>query len=63
MSNAANKQTKQQMLEKRIDQLARFCEARELLNAGNGEGSAQICDELISQPGVEEAIRLGDVFA
>lgn len=63
MSNAANKQTKQSMLEKRIDQLSRFCEAREMLTAGNGEGSAAICDELIGQPGVEEAIRLGDVFA
>lgn len=51
------------MLDKRIEYLKRFCEARELLTAGDGDGSAVICDELINGPQVEEAIRLGDVFA
>lgn len=62
-SSATNKPTKQQLLEKRIEYLRQFCEARDLLTAGNGEAAAGICDILISQPGVEEAIRLGDVFA
>ena len=31
--------------------------------AGNGDGMAQICDTLLSSPGVDEAIRLGDIFA
>ena len=43
-SNAANKPTKQQMLEKRISYLEQFCESREMMASGNGEGSAAICD-------------------
>ena len=62
-SNAANKTSKQQMLEKRITCLEQFCEARELMNAGNGEAAAAICDNLLNLPSVEEAVRLGDVFA
>jgi len=31
--------------------------------AGNGDGMAQICDTLLSSPSVDEAIRLGDIFA
>lgn len=62
-SNAQNKNTKQQQLDKRILYLEQFCQAREMLAAGDGDGMAKICDQLISAPGVEEAIRLGDVFA
>jgi len=40
-----------------------FCEAREAVAAGNGDNMLTICDQLISSPQVEEAIRLGDVFA
>jgi hypothetical protein len=40
-----------------------FCEAREAANAGNGDHMVELCDKLIDSPQVEEAIRLGDVFA
>jgi len=51
------------MLLKRIKYLEQFCEAREALTAGNGDQMAEICAVLVDSPGVEEAIRLGDVFA
>ena len=50
-------------MNKRIRYLEMFCEAREAANAGNGEHMVALCDKLIDSPQVEEAIRLGDVFA
>jgi len=62
-STGVNKDIKQSQLNKRIRYLEQFCEARELVAAGNGDAMLQICDKLIESPQVEEAIRLGDVFA
>ncbi len=33
------------------------------MSAGDSQTMAQICESLVDQKGVEEAIRLGDVFA
>lgn len=62
-STGVNKDIKQSQLNKRIRYLEMFCEARELVAAGNGDAMLEICDQLIVAPQVEEAIRLGDVFA
>ena len=62
-SNTVNKDVKQNMLMKRIKYLESYVEARDALNNGNFERMVQICDGLVDQPGVDEAIRLGDVFA
>jgi len=62
-SNTVNKDVKQNMLMKRIKYLESYVEARDALNNGNFEQMVRICDGLVDQPGVDEAIRLGDVFA
>ncbi len=62
-SAAVNKDVKQSMLLRRIKYLESYCEAREAMNSGNFDQMARICDSLVDQPGVDEAIRLGDVFA
>lgn len=62
-SSAANKDMKQNMLLRRIKYLESYCEARESMNGGNFDQMARICDSLVDQPGIEEAIRLGDAFA
>ena len=50
-------------MNKRIRYLEMFCEAREAVAQGNGDQMVELCDTLINSPQVEEAIRLGDVFA
>jgi len=62
-STTANKDVKQNMLMKRIKYLESYCEAREAMNGGNFDQMARICDSLVDQPGVNDAVRLGDVFA
>ena len=62
-SAAVNKDVKQNLLLKRIKYLESYCEAREAFNNGNYEQMARICDSLVDQPSVDEAVRLGDVFA
>ena len=61
-SNTNGKEVKLTMMRKRVGIIEKFVQARECL--GNDPGtSMQICDQLVDTPGVEEAIRLGDVFA
>lgn len=62
-SAAQNKEMKQRMMAARIDTIEKFVRAREVFAAGDTNQMVQICDALINTPGVEEAIRLGDVFA
>ena len=50
-------------MKKRISTIERFVQARESLNSNDSATAMQICDQLVDTPGVEEAIRLGDVFA
>lgn len=47
----------------RINTIEKFVQAREALASGDTTTMVSLCDQLISTPGVEEAIRLGDVFA
>lgn len=54
---------KQRMLKDRIGNIEKFVQAREAFNQGDTSTMVNICNGLIDQPGVEEAIRLGDVFA
>lgn len=58
-----NKEGKQKMLRDRIAIIERFVSARESFANNDPNAMVQICSQLIDQPGVEEAIRLGDVFA
>lgn len=51
------------MMRKRVGIIEKFVQARETLNGGDADSAMQICDALVDTPGVEEAIRLGDVFA
>jgi hypothetical protein len=43
-SSGVNKDIKQSQLNKRIKYLEMFCEARELVAAGNGDAMLAICD-------------------
>ena len=51
------------MMRKRVGIIEKFVHARESLNSNDSATAMQICDQLVDTPGVEEAIRLGDVFA
>lgn len=51
------------MMRKRVNTIEQFVHAREALNGGDGDAAMSICDQLVDSPGVEDAIRLGDVFA
>ncbi len=62
-ASTANKEMKQKMLRDRVATIEKFVQAREALNAGDAQTMATLCIQLTDQPGVEEAIRLGDVFA
>mmetsp|Transcript_26256 Transcript_26256/g.40087 ORF Transcript_26256/g.40087 Transcript_26256/m.40087 type:complete len:118 (-) Transcript_26256:33-386(-) len=50
-------------MRKRVGIIEQFVQAREALNANESATAMQICDQLVEMKGVEEAIRLGDVFA
>jgi hypothetical protein len=62
-TTAANKDLKQNALKRRICYIEQFCTARAALNGGDMATMASICEQLVEQKGIEEAIRLGDVFA
>jgi len=51
------------MLNQRIGTIEKFVQAREALHGGDAQTMVGICNQLVDQAGVEEAIRLGDVFA
>lgn len=61
--NPQTKEMKQRMMRDRVQTIEKFVQAREAFNNGDTNTMIQICNGLIDQPGVEEAIRLGDVFA
>jgi hypothetical protein len=54
---------KQRMMNDRIGLIEKFVRARDAFSQGDTGTMVQLCDQLITAPGVEEAIRLGDVFA
>ena len=64
-SNAAEKDMKISMMRKRVGIIEKFVQAREALAPSSNDAATamKICDQLVDTPGVEEAIRLGDVFA
>ena len=64
-SNADGKEMKLSMMRKRVGIIEQFVQAREALAPASNDAATamQICDRLVDTPGVEEAIRLGDVFA
>ena len=62
-SNADGKEMKLSMMRKRVKIIEEFVQAREALAQQDATTAMQICDRLVDTPGVEEAIRLGDVFA
>jgi hypothetical protein len=62
-STSDSKEVKISMMRKRVNIIEKFVHAREALNNNDGETAMQICEQLVQTPGVEEAIRLGDVFA
>lgn len=51
------------LLKDRIAIIEKFVQAREAFNGGDAETMVTICNKLTDTPGVEESIRLGDVFA
>lgn len=51
------------MMRKRVGIIEKFVHARESLNSNDSATAMTVCDQLVDTPGVEEAIRLGDVFA
>ena len=51
------------MMKERIETIEKFVRARDAFSQGDTNTMVQICDSLINTPGVDEAIRLGDVFA
>lgn len=51
------------MMASRIETIEKFVKAREAFANGDTGTMVQLCDSLTNAPGVEEAIRLGDVFA
>mmetsp|Transcript_32839 Transcript_32839/g.32175 ORF Transcript_32839/g.32175 Transcript_32839/m.32175 type:complete len:354 (-) Transcript_32839:22-1083(-) len=61
-AECANKQQKIEMLEKRIQIIQEFVEARNLAQT-DPSGMEKACIELLQYPEVETAIRIGDVFA
>ena len=61
-SECMGKADKVAMLEKRIDIIQQFVEARNLLKS-DPQSMERICMQLLDYPEVEAAIRIGDVFA
>jgi len=57
------KEMKLSTMKKRVTIIEKFVQAREALNSNDSATAMGICDTLVDTPGVEEAIRLGDVFA
>lgn len=51
------------MMRDRVGIIEKFVQAREVFQNGDTETMVMLCDQLINTPGVDEAIRLGDVFA
>ena len=51
------------MMRKRVTVIEKFVQARESMISKDSTSAMTICDQLVDTPGVEEAIRLGDVFA
>ena len=62
-SSTTDKEMKISMMRKRVGIIEQFVQAREALKMNESETAMQICDQLVDTKGVEEAIRLGDVFA
>ena len=62
-SASDGKEMKLTTMRKRVNIIEKFVQAREALNANDSATAMTICDQLVDMPGVEEAIRLGDVFA
>jgi intraflagellar transport protein 140 len=62
-SGGTDKEQSLALMRKRVHIIEQFVQAREALTANDSEGAMRICDQLVNTPGVEEAIRLGDVFA
>jgi len=62
-SSADGKEVKLTMMRKRVGIIEKFVQAREALNSNDSNTAMSICDTLVDTQGVEEAIRLGDVFA
>lgn len=62
-STGPDKDLKLTMMKKRVANIEKFVRAREALNSNDADTAMDICDQLVETPGVEEAIRLGDVFA
>ena len=62
-SNADGKEVKLTIMRKRVGIIEKFVQAREALNNNDAPTAMSICDALVDTHGVEEAIRLGDVFA
>lgn len=62
-STSDNKDIKLTMMRKRVGIIEKFVQAREALNSNDTGTAMSICDQLVETKGVEEAIRLGDVFA
>lgn len=61
-AECSNKDSKLQMLEKRIQIIEEFVESRNLAQS-DPAGMEKICIQLLEYPEVETAIRIGDVFA
>lgn len=62
-SNTQNKEMKQRLMKDRIATIEKYVQAREAQKNNDPQTMVSICSQLVDQPGVEEAIRLGDVFA
>ncbi len=62
-STTQSKDMKMRMLNERIATIEKFVRAREAFGSGDTNTMVTLCDQLINQPGADEAIRLGDVFA
>lgn len=58
-----NKDFKLSKMKKRVGIIERFVEARQAQNNNDSNTAMDICQNLVQTPGIEEAIRLGDVFA
>ena len=62
-STSDSKDMKLSLMRKRVTIIEKFVQAREALNTNDSQTAMQICDQLVETSGVEDAIRLGDVFA
>ena len=64
-SDTKDKDMKLSLMKKRVGIIEKFVQAREALAPASNDAATamKICDQLVDTPGVEEAIRLGDVFA